>query len=486
MLLLTSTAACRQGSAQGGDILPGRSRPLLEHNWALPRDLKFGPNQFRPPDARSAIVVTPDGVRAYVIPSADDGLVQIVAAIPLGRALEQPNEIGAADFVSQLLQQDINQRLGRTFLGRVQVDQDVDLTRVTLVTLPEDWRQGLTALIGAVRQPHVDAAAVAAYRAGPGFARQTRGLGGAGYRPAVEMARLIGKYPLTPPDPGTTVTRDAALAVASRAFNPASIVLGIGGKVTRQEAEQALRESTAGWTGSASTVQPRSFDASAAGPPVFRAFDEPGYTTWIAIGHAVPPIAASHEAAVAVMTEILNIRLNIATREMRGLANQTVLQVPATTRVGGLLHVRTAGRPESVAPLVTYTRAELARIREAAGVPTNDELEQAKGGLTLSQWQRSLDGARAASSTYAIETARYGSLDRLMGWPDAVRAVTAEQVRSVAEIYVQPALSTTIIGQVEAVKVAQHPRWPATLDELLRTPVPTRRCSGTVKRDSHA
>jgi zinc protease len=182
----------------------------------------------------------------------------------------------------------------------------------------------------------------------------------------------------------------------------------------------------------------------------------------------MPRIAPEHEAAVAVMADILNIRLNIAVREIRGLANQAVLYVPATTRHPGLLHVRTGGRPESVAPLIHYSLQELSRLREPGGLPTTEELEQVKGGLVLGKWQGSLDGARAASATYAVETVRHGSLDRLTGWPSAVRAVTAENVRAAAETYVHPdRMVTVIIGQLDSVRKARHPRWPVTLDQVM-------------------
>jgi zinc protease len=284
----------------------------------------------------------------------------------------------------------------------------------------------------------------------------------------VELARLLTAFPIAPPEPGRSLQRDAVLALAARALSPRSIVIGIGGDVRRQDAETTLQELTAGWTGAAAASDVRSAAAPATtNAKRFDAIDEPGFTTWIAIGHAMPPIARADEAAVAVMAEILNIRLNIAVREVRGLANQAVLQVPATTRYGGLLHVRTAGRPESVAPLVRYSKEELSRIREAAGRPTADELEEAKGGLVLSQWQRALDGARAASATYAAEAARYGSLDRLSAWPAAVRGVTADQVTAAARRYIEPdKLGTVLIGQLDAVRKARHPRWPATIEEL--------------------
>jgi predicted Zn-dependent peptidase len=72
------------------------------------------------------------------------------------------------------------------------------------------------------------------------------------------------------------------------------------------------------------------------------------------------------------------------------------------------------------------------------------------------------------SATYALEDARYGSLERLMRWPDAVRAVTARDVTDAAARYIQPdRMGVVIIGQLDAVRKARHPRWPATLEEVL-------------------
>jgi zinc protease len=280
---------------------------------------------------------------------------------------------------------------------------------------------------------------------------------------------MSGGYPFAPPEAGKTLERAAVTALAERSLRAGAVVFGIGGKVVRAEVERVLREVTAGWPAGAPGAASAPMQPSSPSERRVTTIDEPGYTTWVAIGHAIPRIAAEHEAAVAVMTEIINIRLNIAAREMRGLANQTVLHVTANTSHPGLLHVRTAGRPESIAPLIKFGIEELTRSRGRDGLATADELEQAKGGLVLSQWQRSLDGARAASATYAAETVRRGGLDRLTGWPAAVRGVTAENVRAAAERYIQPdQMRTVIIGQLDAVRKARHPRWPVALDEVLR------------------
>jgi predicted Zn-dependent peptidase len=469
MLAGAAAAGCGKATAREGERLPGRTRPVLEHDWRHPRELQFSASAFRAPDPRAALVTTPSGVRAYVIEGNDDRVVQISAALRLGRGTEGRDETGAAELISRTLQRDVSTRLGRAFPARVQVDQDIDVTRISVHVLPEHWQPALAAVATVLREPRVDEAAIAAYRTGPGFARQSRGLGGPGFRPAVELARMSGGYPIAPPDPGRTLSRYAVTALTARSLRAQGVVFGIGGRVARADVERALRQVTAGWP-SAAGVEAAA--VSGPGDPAdqrFNAIDEPGYTTWIAVGHSMPRIRPEQEAAVAVLTEILNIRLNIAVREIRGLANQAVLHVTATTSQPGLLHVRTGGRPESVAPLIKLATEELSRSRGRDGLASPDELEQATGGLVFSQWQRSLDGAGAASATYAAETVRRGDLTRLFGWPDAVRAVTAEHVRAAAEHYIQPQqMRIVIVGQLDAVRRARHPRWPVSLDEVRR------------------
>jgi len=81
--------------------------------------------------------------------------------VPLGRDVERTGEAGAAELLLRLLSQQINERLGPAFTGRLQTDQDVDFTRFTLRVLSDDWQAALTALLEALRQPRLDAAAIA-------------------------------------------------------------------------------------------------------------------------------------------------------------------------------------------------------------------------------------------------------------------------------------------------------------------------------------
>jgi hypothetical protein len=107
------------------------------------------------------------------------------------------------------------------------------------------------------------------------------------------------------------------------------------------------------------------------------------------------------------------------------------------------------------------------RIYGAGDTIGADELATAQGALALGAWQTSLDGARAASATLAVEAVRWKDAEHLGTWPQALNAVTVQQVKQVAARYLDPArMHTVIVGPIDTIRNARHPRWPIDLDSL--------------------
>lgn len=462
--VLPLAAASCAPDAHDNDILPGHTRSVFEHDWPHPRALEFEDSGFQPADPDAALRTTPSGVRAFIIEDAVDPLAAVTAAAPLGRRYEQEGENGAADQIVRLLRTRLSQQLGTGTPANVQITQDADVARISVEVLAEDWRTALAALVNAVRDPGLGSAGDARTGADPSGLSSARAI--------AELGRLVGHYPMTAPAPGTPVAAAAVRALGRRSLHPGSVVFGIAGGISSDEAEAALAELTASWQsateGPPAPAGPATPEPSAStAPAALKTIDEPGFMSWLAIGQPMQPIEPDDAAAVAVMEEIANIRLNIATREIRGLTNRALLVLPGPTDGAGVAYVRAGSRSESVGPLVRYIVDELTRIRLDEGAPTNDELEQARGGLALGRWQASLDGARNTAATYATETVRRGSLDTLMDWPAAVRAVTAADVTHAARTYLEPSrLSAVLVGQIEEVRAARHPRWPVALDDV--------------------
>jgi predicted Zn-dependent peptidase len=307
------------------------------------------------------------------------------------------------------------------------------------------------------------------YRTGLGYSPIIAGVSGEEFRPKVELARILGGYPLAPPDPNLSVDPAAVRALAARALHPGRFVLGVGGAVTKAEVEAFFADRGGKWPADPSEEERVKPQAASRVSASMHAIDVPGLVGWVAIGREIStPVPDSEKAPLAVMAEILNTRLNIATREIRGLSNRTYFALPESADGSGLFHVRTGGRPEAVAPFIHFAREELARLSRPGGEGVEtEELEMAKGALIRGDWQKSLDGAGQSSATYALEAVRYGGTKRILEWPAAVQAVTAEDVKTLAEKYVNPAeMATVVVGPMEKIREARHPRWPMAFDEL--------------------
>ena len=474
ILTALTTAALTLSACDTDNTLPGRSRPIFEHDWPAPGELTGGSSAFTPPDPAEALFEASSGVRAYIVPAEADPLVRITAALPLGRLHERAGEAGASALLTHLLTtrgaagagEPLSLRLAELGASLNSVET-LDATHLSLNVLPEDWREGLELLVGLVRDPDLDAQTVRAYRAGPGYGMPMAGIAGDGYRPKVELERFLHGYPLAPPDPGTAVSLAAVRALAARSLAADRVVFGIGGAVSGIEAEEALEAATGGWAPSGgpapeiAAVEPREPSSR------FHTVDVPSLEGWIAIGRVVGAVPEADRAPLAALRFILAERLNIAAREKRGLANRDDFEVPVTASGTGLLLVRTGGRPEAVGPLVRYSLDEIARLHDPDVPVTAAEVTRAQGWLLGAVWQRSLELAADASLTFAVERVRRGSTERLMGWPEAVGSVTAAEVRRVAQDYLDPAGFTTVVaGPLAEIRAARHPRWPVSLDEL--------------------
>lgn len=467
-------AACGTSSEMQADVLPGRSRPGLQHDWAHPSAYQFADNNFTPPDSSDALFTTSAGLRAFIVTDSTSPTVRITVALPLGRLFEAQGETGAAELLSGLILRGMSST-GRSLAGevesraaQVEIDQEADLTTITLEMLADDWQPLLEQTIASLSALSIDAAVVSSWRAGTGYASITAGVAGRGFRPKVELERLFGDPPFSAAPKGTEVSLAAVSALAGRTLRPDAIALGVGGAVSREEVERILNKATLRWSAT-STEMPMTQQLVAGRNPEQKLFviEEPAYTGWVAIGHPLAEVRETDLAAFAVLLELANIRLNITVREIRGLANKTSVEVSSHPGHGGLFHVRSGGRPEAVAPLMHYIREELARLRHPSAEISEAELEDIRGGLVLSRWQRRLDGARAASTTYSVETVRRGNLGSLMAWPDAVRSVRPDAVKEVAQTYLHPdRLVAVVLGPVDKIRKARHPRWPFSLDEF--------------------
>ena len=436
---------------------------------------RSGPSAFTPPDPGEALFEASSGVRAYIVPAAADPLVRLTAALPLGRLHEAEGEAGAAALLTHLLttrgsvgaRGPLSLRLAE--LGTsLSVVETLDATHVSLNVLPEDWREGLELLVELIRNPDLDAGAVRQYRSGPGYSRPMAGIDGDGYRPKVELERRIVGYPLAPPDPRTMVSLAAVRALAGRSLAADRVVLGIGGAVSRDEVEEVLESATRGW---APSGEPAPETAVITSRGEFEPFPRRGRPEPGGLGRHRPCSGGRSRIGWGCAGRCpLHPRRAPQHRRARDArpGQPGRLRDPRD----GVWH----GVFSSCAPVGArrrwrrssrYSLDELERIHDPDEPVTEAEVTRAQGWLLGAVWQRSLELATSASQTFAVEHVRRGGTDHLMGWPAAVRSVTAGDVKRVAQEYLDPATFVTVVaGPMERIRAARHPRWPVALDEL--------------------
>ena len=119
-----------------------------------------------------------------------------------------------------------------------------------------------------------------------------------------------------------------------------------------------------------------------------------------------------------------------------------------------------------MAPLVKYCRDEMAGLQSGERPVTEEELALAKGILRLGKWQAALDGSRLAAGAYAVAAMHHGDTGRLLDWPEEVEAVGIDQVAAAAKYLDPKAMDTIVVGPIQQIRKARHPRWPVDLDSL--------------------
>jgi predicted Zn-dependent peptidase len=254
---------------------------------------------------------------------------------------------------------------------------------------------------------------------------------------------------------------DAIRRFWSTCYRPANVVVAAAGDLAHEEVVAMVRQAFGAGNGAAPTFAPA--PAVPAGQRCVRA-TRPSTQAQLVLG--VPGLPRDHpdQWALAVLNAILgdgmSSRLFLEVREERGLAYDVGSSIVSYADAG-ILAVYAGVDPGKLRRVTAAILAELVRLRDEL-VPAA-ELERAIGYL-CGRLELRLDETRYLASWIGTQEALH---DRV--WtPDealaAIRAVTSEQVRSVAR-----ALIADDRLRLAVVAPAGKGR---TLDRALRIPVP--------------
>lgn len=446
-----------------------------------PRDMRLDAPTFERPDPERYRHGIGDAV-AYIVEDRRVPLVTVSAFVPVGhgdapsaavpRAVERALRAGPASMAAGSFDAEL-----AAMVAEWRVAMGPELTELSLDVPAGDAPRAIELLVATLRDPRfTDVPAgrpPSAVRSGSASGESGPVLYEGSLPVAVDLFHewLYGESPYggLPLD---AVTADEARRFHAAHFGPATTTLAVAGDIAADDARRALEAGLAGWIGG--RAPDRRVRATPAPPPQreIRLYDTDKLQGWVVLGHALPPVPLRDRAALEVMNYILggghfDTRLFRELRDKRGLAN-TGSGFPEYHAAGpGSYTFRTYGRPDVIPLLVELTLAEIEGIR--AEPVTRDELDIARGALADGVFAMRYADGYATARSFAEEWARTGGHEESASYPERIRAVTAEDVRTAARRYLDPArLRIVVVGPLDAIRRAAHPETTRRLEDFGR------------------
>jgi predicted Zn-dependent peptidase len=222
-----------------------------------PRQMKFKPVEFTPPDPDR--VVLENGMIVYLLEDHELPLISLSATMRTGSWLDSTDKVGLASLTGSVMRTG-----GGGGLSSEQVDEELEQVAASLNiaigrqsgtasldVLAKDFKKGLAILAGLVRRPAFEPARLdlAKLQAIEGIRRRQDNPGSVAGREFVKV--LYGAdHPTAREstiDSITRITRDDLAAFHQRTIHPNGIILGVTGDFDKQAMLASLREAFGDW-----------------------------------------------------------------------------------------------------------------------------------------------------------------------------------------------------------------------------------------------
>jgi predicted Zn-dependent peptidase len=236
-------------------------------------------------------------------------------------------------------------------------------------------------------------------------------------------------------------------------YRPDNAVLVVAGDVTAETILPALERALGGWTGAAGARPTPAGDAPQLRSRRVFLIDKPGAAQsqvrigWVGVARSTPDYFALR-VLNTILGEAFTSRLNSNLREAHGYAYGASSRFDMRLNAGPFY--ATAGvQTDKTAEALKEFFNELARIHEPVPGP---ELDKAKNYLAL-QMPRNFETTRATATALATAYLYDLPVDYYSTYGDRVRAVTAADVKRVADKYIQPdKFAVVIVGDRKVIE----------------------------------
>jgi predicted Zn-dependent peptidase len=420
-----------------------------------PETIAFGPLDFSVPDGDAYRHQLSNGVVVYVAEDHTLPLVSLTATLKIGSYLESDEHVGLAGFTGSLIRSGGTERLApRDF------DEQVEFLAASLSSSGGDttasagvrsitpvFEESLALFFDMLRHPRFDPERLEVEKGNTLEAMRQRNddadaiLGREWswllYGNDYYGSRRMRKQNLD------AITRQDLQAFHARYWRPENMIVSVSGDVDTPTILATLERGLADWPGDG--------DSNRWPPPESMHVVVPGVyhvekdipQGKVLIGHLVPQWtdwSNPDRAALQVMNHILGgsgftSRIMKRVRSDEGLAYSAGSSFSFDPFQPGTFTVSFQSKNETVALAAKISLEEVRRIQEE--LVSDEELEIAKGSLIQTFPQR-FDSAGQIASTFAYDAFIGRSHEYWQLWRPQVEAVTADDVRRVAQQHLKP------------------------------------------------
>jgi len=357
-----------------------------------PRQMKFKPVEFTPPDADR--VVFENGMVVYLLEDHELPLISLSATVRTGGWLDPTDKVGLAALTGSVMRTG-----GGGGLSSEQVDEELEQVAASLNiaigrqsgtasldVLAKDFKKGLAILAGLVRRPAFEPARLelAKLQAVEGIRRRQDSPGSVVSREFVKV--LYGPDHPTARESTiesiTRITRDDVAAFHQRTIHPNGIILGVTGDFDKQAMLASLRDAFGDWKkGEVPELMIADAPEPIGGRRTIRFINKETSQTHLRVGHLSIKENDPDYVALAIANDILGgssfrSRLFNDVRTRRGLAYSVGSRLNAGVHDQGVWLMRAETKLPSTQEVIERFVANMERMRTEP--VTDGELEEAK------------------------------------------------------------------------------------------------------------
>lgn len=357
-----------------------------------PRQMKFKPVEFTPPDADR--VVLENGMVVYLLEDHELPLISVSATVRTGGWLDPTDKVGLATLTGSVMRTG-----GGGGLSSEQVDEELEQVAASLSisigrqsgtasldVLAKDFKKGLEIFAGLVRRPAFEPARLelAKLQAIEGIRRRQDNPGSVVSREFVKV--LYGPdHPTAREstiDSITRITRDDVVVFHQRTIHPNGIILGVTGDFDKQAMLASLREVFGDWKkGDVPELTIPDAPDAIGGRRTIRFINKDTSQTHLRVGQLSIRENDPDYVALAIANDILGgssfrSRLFNDVRTKRGLAYSVGSRLNAGVHDQGVWLMRAETKLPSTQEVIERFVANMERMRTEP--VTNQELEEAK------------------------------------------------------------------------------------------------------------